>query len=334
MPSVKQLLLKALKIDSLEQVPFFYSIDHKIKQIKSNNIKKEIEARKDIDLFQYQNLYSPVQHYPYSAILENDFYGNARTLSKIFDINLYTRIEHGLYFGSIVPSRNLHLDTRSIITFSEYRKNFIKEKTDCPITCVGPYIYYSYPLFDKIYMQQIKRLLGKTLLVFPSHSISSAYAKFDIQKFISTIQNLQQDFDSVVICLYWQDIALGYAKPYESVGFLVTTAGHIADYYFLNRLKTIIQLADVSLSNNIGTHLGYCISLNTPHFILDSDVTYIAGQDKQAAKEELYIRNDEDIRSFLEAKNDILNNFSNFQYSISKNQIECINYYFGCPIKS
>ena len=333
MPSIKQLILKTTGSNSLDQIPFLYFIDHKIKQLKAQQAKKKIESRKNIDLFEYKDLYSQISYYPHSPILENNFYGNAHVLSKSFDINLYTRIEHGLYFGSIVPYRNLESNTHSIITFSEYRRNFIKEKTDCKVICAGPYIHYADPLFNENYIQKVKIKLGKTLLVFPSHSIPSVHAKFDINNFIKSIQDIQQDFDTVLVCLYWQDIALGYAEIYKAAGFLIVTAGHIADYYFLNRLKTIIQLSDLTISNNIGTHIGYCIHLKKPHCIINSQVIYIAGEDRHAAAAELSIRNKQDEKSLLNAKAQILDLFSNIQFSISKEQHECIQYYFGTPTK-
>ena len=39
-------------------------------------------------------------------------------------------------------------------------------------------------------------------------------------------------------------------------------------------LKTIISLADNTISNDVGTNVGYCISLNKPHTILESEIMY------------------------------------------------------------
>lgn len=49
-------------------------------------------------------------------------------------------------------------------------------------------------------------------------------------------------------------------KKYE-----VVTAGHYYDYNFLPRLRSIIETSDITMSNNLGSHLGQCIYLNK-HF--------------------------------------------------------------------
>ena len=68
---------------------------------------------------------------------------------------------------------------------------------------------------------------------------------------------------------YLDELKNGFASAYEKAGFKVTTAGHQLDINFLNRLKTIISLADYTCSNSVGTHTGYCTYLGIPHLIIN-----------------------------------------------------------------
>jgi hypothetical protein len=85
---------------------------------------------------------------------------------------------------------------------------------------------------------------------------------FDTKEFLKIIEEKRKGFDSVIVCLYFKDIQLGRANEYIEKGYKVTTAGHINDACFLNRLKTIIELSDYIISNGVGSHIAYGLYLN------------------------------------------------------------------------
>jgi len=295
----------------------------------------EINKRAKIDVFDYQSLVTPLNFYPFVPHKENNLYGNGYVINKEFsNIDLsVTAIEHGLYIGSLVPERHLVNAYHNIITFSEYRKKYIEAKTDKNIITIGPYIKYAKPLYSDEKIALEKELLGKTLVVFPSHSIESIYAKYDINQFIEYIKKFKNEFnfDKVLVCLYWKDIALGMDQQYVSAGFNVVSAGHMYDPYFLSRLKTILLLADATLTNTVGTHVGYAITLNKPTKVWnEGEVGYhpITGNEAEAAKE-LGTRTGLDLDTHLSAVNHIKDIFSNFDNKISNEQVSCVQHYWG-----
>lgn len=295
----------------------------------------EVKRRTKIDIFDYKALAKPLSFYPYVPIEENNLYGNGCVISKRFsDIDLrVTTIEHGLYIGSLVPERHLLKFYENIITFSEYRKKYIENKTDKNIITIGPYIKYTDSLYTNKEINSKKTLLGKTLVVFPSHSIDSIYAKYNIERFIKYIDSFKDEFnfDKIIICLYWKDIALNMDKQYINAGFSIVTAGHIYDAYFLSRLKTILLLADAILTNAVGTHVGYAVTLDIPVKIWSEDkVSYssISGNETEAEKE-LSMRKGFDLDSQLQAADHIKNVFSSFNGMVSNEQKNCVQYYWG-----
>lgn len=291
----------------------------------------EIEARAALPIFDYQALSQPLSNWQRHFISENDLYGNAYVLKQHFPVDEYTRIEHGVYFGEHVPPRNSDTITRTIITFSEYRKKILQQYIDKPIITTGSYIYYANMLLNPTQFASLKSSLGRVLLVFPSHSIAGVHVQFDMQKWIEYIESIRQDFDTVLVCLYFKDVTQ-HAEQYQSHGYRIVTAGHIQDYHFLERLKTIISLSDMTVSNNLGTHIGYCVSLGKPHHIFHSQIDYVAHHNKsgaRAAEQERKQRTEAQWLKYEQEKQAIIALFSQMTDTISAEQQECVNYYWG-----
>lgn len=329
--SLKKTIKKLFKVnDSIEQSVVLNILNFYRLRWLTPSTFNQIEKRKELNIFDYQELSKRLAFYPYHPIPENNLYGTVLVLSRFNKISYFTRIEHGLYFGSMVPDRNMFNTTKQIITYSTYRKNHINNRTNIPVACVGPYIKYAKILMLDIDFYKLKQELGKVLLVFPAHSIETVTASYDESEFISFIEGKKNEFDSILICLYWKDIELGRFKEYEKLGYKIVTAGHSYDYYFLDRLKTIISLADMTISNKIGTHIGYCTALHKPHYVFKSNVEYsAAGENKEESEKELFLRKDNDLLTCLDDMEIVYKAFNSFSYQITEEQKECISYYWG-----
>lgn len=295
----------------------------------------EVKKRAHTDIFNYQAISKPLKFYPYVPIKENNLYGNGYLIGKKFrnlDLRV-TTIEHGLYIGSIVPERHLIGIYDNIITYSDYRKKFIESKTDKNIITIGPYIKYAHSLYSDNKLTATRNKLGKTLLVFPSHSIDSIYAEYDIEKFIRYIKQfaIEHDFKTVLVCLYWKDIALKMDTKYLNADLSIVSAGHSYDINFLNRLKTFFLLADATLTNAVGTHVGYSLTLGVPIKIWSEDkINYYPNIGKELeAEKELNMRKTVDLNSYLSDVDEIEKTFSEFNGTITNEQVECVNYYWG-----
>jgi hypothetical protein len=153
---------------------------------------------------------------------------------------------------------------------------------------VGPYIAYVESALSDDKLKLERERLGRNLLVFPAHSIRGLKAVYDINSFCEEIKKVSNDYDSVRVCLYWKDVLLGTAEIYQKFGFEVVTAGHYYDPMFMPRLKSIIETSTMTMSNKLGTYIGYCIYLNKPHFLLKTkvDTEKISSDGKLADKEQ------------------------------------------------
>lgn len=249
-----------------------------------------------------------------------------------YSYKIHALIEHGVILTDYVGGAFRAHEYLPSIVSSKYRVDILKkEKNFNGAYAIGPFIHYVDSLLNSKEIKEEKERLGKTLLVFPSHSIDGNLSNFDYEKFCDNIKIYGADFDSVRICMYYKDIQLNRHEIYQKNGFEVVTAGHFNDYNFLSRLKSIIELSDMTMSNDIGTHLGYCIYLNKPHFLdLNQKIKYSAENDDKNSK--LMINN---INEFIKTQNKNSNFtkinelFSIYNTKITKDQYNIISYLWG-----
>ncbi len=289
----------------------------------------ESKKRKNVDIFNYKYLAQDIRFYHRSKITQNNYYGIYKILKPFFrDLlkNDNTFIEHGLYFGGFISKFSAtNNKVESILTFGLYRKNILKNKTDKKIVAIGPYIKYAKSLLDKNKFIEQKNSLGKTLLVFPAHSLSDYNSKFNFTAFLNEIEKVKNEggFNTVIINMYWVDIQKGLYSQYEKKGYKITTAGHIFDEYFLNRLKSLIELSDYTMSNKFGTHVGYCIHLNKPHYIFNQKIIYIS------EKKQNNIRDNDEMALYLKEEKLFNELFGVIESNITNKQRQVVKYYFG-----
>lgn len=307
-------------------VLFLYNSFFRLKNKK--HFYSEIEKRKKISIFSYKELSQPLPYYPIEAVKDSNFYGMYYSIKKYTGIKKITHsIEHGLYLGNYVPFATYLKTTKSIITFSENRKKHLKAaKVNKPIVAIGPYIHYATMPVSENEFKKLKQSLGKTFLLFPSHSIKDFNVNMDISELIKDVKKITSNYDSILVCLFYKDILDGvYPKYFEEAGFKIVTAGNRYDINFLSRLKLIINLADFTASNTIGTHTGYCVYLNKPHFVIEQKIK--RSRDNNAPVIEY--RDDEQIKTMKEEKDEILKEFNEYSEQITEGQKNVVEKYWG-----
>jgi len=251
---------------------------NKLNSWKNRSRTKVVEdlsiRRRKYSIFNFEEISEFIPSNYRFIVPENNLYGHGYQLQKFFRTLDLTNcgIEHGFIFGSLVQDFHLNSWTENIITFSDYRKEFIENQTNKGVICVGPYIHYADYLLSDLELEDVKSKLGKVLLVIPQHSISGVNYGYSEQQIIDYIVPLSGEYDRVIICLYWHDIKMGKHQIYTNNNFEIVNAGHINDVFFLDRLKTILYLSDSVLTNSIGTHIGYSIFMKKPVHIFEQNI--------------------------------------------------------------
>ena len=243
---------------------------------------KEIEKRSKYSIFDYRHLAEDMELITKERGF-NAFYGHDRIIKQYLhepmESILECVIEHGP--GSLTPGFNkVEFDLNdgsglpvyvSSTNVQEILHRMFPAKDIIPI---GLFIQYAESILNENELYSLKKELGRVLLVFPYHSSRTIKTSFSIDDFLNEIEQRGRNFDTVLICLYWSDILKKRDEVYLKKGYRIVSAGHIYDWNFLPRLRTIIELADMTMSNQIGTHVGYCICLNKPHYIFRQEMEY------------------------------------------------------------
>lgn len=309
-------------------VNFLYRLIYKKK------FKRRIVENLKSSIFDYKTLVKDIPYYPTDVVIDNNLYGLASVLKSYcgFELkkNLDAYIEHGVFFGSFVRWDQYIWDVSYNITFGRQRCiHLANKKINKDVLPIGPYIHYAKNILANNEYKKMKEKYGKILLVFPTHSDPDTNSLFDIDTFIDEVERIRlNQFDSVFISLYWLDIIDGkYMSDYERMGYKIVTSGHKFDVNFLNRQKTLIELADSTMSNNAGTHVGYCIYLNKPHYIFNQQVTLETYGEGSNNLSDFF--SDEDNRLFDIETNEINKNFGIYRNFISEQDRRIIDKYWG-----
>lgn len=210
--------------------------------------------------------------------------------------------------------------------WSQYVKNMYTQYTDNPhIEVVGAPFFYADPIMSEAEILKEKKRLGRNLLAFPSHSTAFADSNFDKQSFINVLKSYQSEFDSIRICVYWADYRRGLAEQYQKAGFECVCCGHIADPFFLERQKALFLIADATISNDIGSHVGFSIYMNKPHLLIPSNIEY-----KDIIGDLVVVKEGNNLRKNSGNYKEICSAFiGNTDFLITDEQREIVDKYWG-----
>lgn len=285
MNSFRSTLIYCLK--NSDSLLFLYNWFYRIKNKK--RFFSEIEYRSNLSLFDIYKLAQDIPYYPIEKVRDSNDYGHAYFLKQYTGCKeIKSSIEHGLYLGNRITVAERYKTTKSVIAMSQNRVDAFKDnKIDKEIIAIGPYIHYAVPYLNIDEFAKLKQELGRVLLVIPTHSLKNHTVSFDIDYLIHFVNNLRSNYDTVLVCLHFNDVIknLAFTDKYKKEGYKIVCAGHRFDYNFLSRLKSIILLSDFVVSNSFGTNTGYCTYLNKPQVIVTDKtigIDYNVYEDKVA----------------------------------------------------
>ncbi len=291
-----------------------------------------IYHHKNIDYFNYTKL-STFKKVYIGIYTTNMCYGNAIAIRKLQEPKFCPFrdfLEHGIVFSNALQSiEHININhIRNIYTFSDRRKKIIEDYIQSQgfnnkVFAVGPYILGAKNFYPSNKLLEIKKNYGKILLCFPVHSIDTVKNTFNNQEFISKIEEIRRYFDSIFICIHILDVNSPIINEYIKMGYTVVSNGFPDDPSFLSRQKDLIELSNMTLSNAIGTHIGYSIALNRPFYFIKQNINTICTEKKQSEYETIENKTKKELTS----KVNIL--FGTYSLKITKEQQNFVKEYWG-----
>lgn len=294
--------------------------------------QKEICRRSMIPMHDIDALSQPIEDNLFFANTINSaeslFYGDLHALLDYSGLQLLTMppLNLGLQHGYVFEIRDWEkskLNKRNIV-WSRALVDMYRQYTDNPdVYAVGAAFFYAKSLFDNNTITEEKRRLGKNLLAFPMHSQTHVDTNYDPNKFLNILLEERKRFDTVRVCMYWKDILRGSHKVFEDAGFECVCNGHLFDPNFLRRQKTLFELADATISNGVGSHIGYSLFMGKPHCLIDDEYEYVNIKKGGDAKDLTEV---EGTENFKKVKNAFLNNT---EYNITQQQRAVVDEFWG-----
>jgi hypothetical protein len=288
-----------------------------------------------VDYFRYKILAkNPIIIPHIQRLRANLWYGNYFAIKNLSrEISLFKdSMEHGINFsnhaGIFAAGNYLEANRfRNIYTYSEYRKSILQPYVNgANIITVGPYILGADFFLDSIKRKDIKDRYGKILLVFPNHSLKDMHSKYNRQSLIDEVIRIRHNFNSVFFCLHYLDIANNMYQDLKNLGFTIVTAGTREDIRFLRRLKDLIFLSDMTMSNAIGTHIGYSICMGKPHYLLYQPMEYVFSNTASDKLKDFQIL---EIAEKQTLSLEFAKIFGVFSWNITREQINLCKKYWG-----
>lgn len=304
----------------------------KASQWRKPGFKAEVERRAKLDLLDYKEIAQPLPKCYYEPLTDNNCFGIGWSLRQYAGMKksyVNALAEHGYFFGTYVQEVEKITFAKRLLTFGDVRKAHIEAVVkDKVVFQIGPYIHYAPDYYDEERFKAEKERLGKTLLVFFSHSGTGESVSFDLEALIEKINSIRMDFQTVVISLFWSDINPKIEKRLKDEGYLIFSSGHRYDYHFLSRQKTMIKLADMTMSNSTGTHLAYCSYLNKPHWIVRQQIYYKVLNKKGEGNKVISDMISKDVVSQQE-NDELYQVFAEYNNQLTDEQRKVCDKYFG-----
>lgn len=231
-------------------------------------------------------------------------------------------VQHGYVF-EICSWEKSKLELRNIVWSKKIVEMYHQHTSNPNIFAIGCPFFYADSILSEIELENEKKRLGKNLLAFPMHSQCNVDTNYDPNKFLSILENERKRFDTVRVCIYWKDVLRGGHKVFEDEGYEIVCNGHIFDPNFLRRQRSLFELADATISNGVGSHIGYSLFLNKPHWLIDDSYEYINTQRGGDAKDLTDVTQKD---NFLRVKNSFLDNSN---YDITQQQKDVVDEFWG-----
>ncbi|WP_255008740.1 hypothetical protein [Cyanobium sp. ATX 6F1] len=188
-------------------------------------------------------------------------------------------LEHGLKVAQGSTFESPKPWTKGYLCMGPLRARWLTERFGLPAMAIGPWIAYARPVLSSDAIARLRHELGPTLLVVLAHSWDQVERRMDHGRCVEAVRTRAEasGYRSVIWLRHWKDPELQGLPPQ----WIVACNGHRSNPWFLDALRTLLELSDGLASNAFGTHMGYGVALGKRlHWVdveVDQDVTALTG---------------------------------------------------------
>ena len=269
---------------------------------------------------------------PHYVGCENESYGYYSTVQDYSGYHSEKSgiiMEHGVNFSVSLPSKVNMNETFALFFQSNYKNAIIHEFDPMKLTfCIGPYIHYAAPLYSESEICTLKRKYGKTVLIYLSHSTYKSNIIRDYTAYKEYVDRYSSEYDTIMFCVYWRDVSREIYDVIKAIPHAeIVSAGFLYDPHFIRRTKSLMQLADQVVVDEIGTSVGYALYFDKRVEIIDKkDIRIVESIDSDYM---VSLENQNRIKSALKSGNsgeirDVYEEFWGGKYIKTKDEMKVI----------
>jgi hypothetical protein len=168
-------------------------------------------------------------------------------------------LEHGLKVSREADFESPRSWSKGYLCMGPRRAGWLQERHGQPAHAIGPWLHYARPLLELQELADLRAELGPSLLVLLAHSWDKVERHLDLPACVEQVQAVAADrgYGQVIWLRHWQDPPQLPLPP----SWIVACNGHRSNPWFLDGLRSLLELADGLASNAFGTHLGYGAAL-------------------------------------------------------------------------
>ncbi|MCP9772332.1 hypothetical protein KBY66_06800 [Synechococcus sp. Tobar12-5m-g] len=194
-------------------------------------------------------------------------------------------LEHGLKVSEGATFETPRPWAQGYLCMGPLRAGWITGRFGLPATPIGPWIAYARPVLDPEALAELRAQLGPALLVVLAHSWDQVERSNDLMACIDEVEQRVRTsgYRSVIWLRHWKDPHLEGLPP----GWILACNGHRSNPWFLDGMRTLLELSDGLASNAFGTHLGYGVALGKRLHWIDGEAEQdLSGLEAAKAQEE------------------------------------------------
>jgi hypothetical protein len=214
-------------------------------------------------------------------------------IPKFFPFPFYG--DHGVNYESRIFDFERQNSARYYIAYNERRARLIRNHLNKKIIIASnPYVFYVKK--NNIHLSND----ASGVLAFYAHSVTGFELDYNLDKYLSELEQISDKCGKLVICMHMHDVRKGYYKPLLNAGIPVVTAGYTSSYYFADRFFDIIRGFEYATSNFGGSELFYTTYIGVKYFIYGEYPKFINHSNANFEKEGALF--DKDFFEFDEKK--------------------------------
>jgi hypothetical protein len=204
----------------------------------------------------------------------NEFHGNAGILKSYaelpLDQPLPVAVEHAIPYDLSEPYQyDLHSGLPAFWAVHEKSAQVYRAAGMQEVHPIGFSYLYAMDVFHRLYPREGERQRMGTI-VFPDKSTLLMDTDFDRAAFARQLARLPEEFQPVVVSIYWKDFIRGNHKVYTEAGLPVVSAGHVRDASFPLRLYDLCRRFKYACANDISSSFTLSILSGCHFFHLDT----------------------------------------------------------------